>query len=101
MGMGCILACNGAGGVCPGGVCPGDGLSGGGVYHPLPKTATEAGGTHPTGMHSCLRVISFAPCSDRVSLVPLGVITINLSDMVLVHVTSTGSLMVAIRLPKY
>ena len=21
---------------------------------PLPETATEAGGTHPTGMHSCL-----------------------------------------------
>ena len=58
----------------------------GGVYHPLPKTATEAEGTHPTGMHSCLRAISFAPCSGRVSLVPLGVISINLSYMVLVHV---------------
>ena len=61
----------------------GKGLSWGGVYQPLPKTATEAGGTHPTGMHSCLRAISFAPCSDRVSLVPLGVISINLSYTVL------------------
>ena len=74
-GGGCILACNGArggfaqGGVCPMGVCPGSsypggvcsgGLPGGerglirgeGVHLPL-EMATEAGGTHPTRMHSC------------------------------------------------
>ena len=32
-------------------------FTGGGVY-PLPEMATEAGGTHPTGMHSCKLVMS-------------------------------------------
>ena len=39
----------------PGGVCSGaDACSGGGPGgDPPPWTATAAGGTHPTGMHSC------------------------------------------------
>ena len=28
------------------------------ISHPLRETATEAGGTHPTGMHSCHIVVS-------------------------------------------
>ena len=53
----------------PGGVVPGPGgLHGpgggwclvlGGPGGDPPKTATAAGGTHPTGMHSCLRSPSF------------------------------------------
>ena len=41
---------------CSQGVClapPGGGVGGGRVETP-PGTATAAGGTHPTGMHSCL-----------------------------------------------
>ena len=42
----------------PGGVPgPGRGVSapgGGGCLVETPRTATAAGGTHPTGMHSCL-----------------------------------------------
>ena len=50
MGRGCIPACNG-------GVCLGSGR-----YNPpppadTPQTATEAGGTHPTGIHSCLMLV--------------------------------------------
>ena len=43
----------------PGGVpAPGEGdaCSGGGVETP-PVTATAAGGTHPTGMHSCFDAV--------------------------------------------
>ena len=80
---GCIPACDWIGGVSPEGVCPGEGvclgvsardcLPGGclprgclpeGVCAgrclpeppgnpPPPEAATEAGGMHPTGMHSC------------------------------------------------
>ena len=54
---------SGPGGACSGGVPgPRGGACSGGVpggYHP--RTATATGGTHPTGMHSCLsRVISRA-----------------------------------------
>ena len=35
-----------------GGVC-----CGGGLVETPPGTATAAGGTHPTGMHSCLQYI--------------------------------------------
>ena len=38
----------------PGGVGPG-GIRGCLVETP-PRTATAAGGTHPTGMHSCIKV---------------------------------------------
>ena len=40
------------GAVCSGGVC----LVPGGACGDPPGTATAAGGTHPTGMHSCLLV---------------------------------------------
>ena len=41
-------------GVCSGGVpAPGEGGLLGGLME-TPRTATAAGGTHPTGMHSCL-----------------------------------------------
>ena len=59
-----IPSCNGHGvciSACNGGVClwaqgrmqttPGQTSLG---RHPLPEPATEAGGQHPTGMHSCL-----------------------------------------------
>ena len=67
----CISACNGAGrclpgvstqgGVCLGGVClsargvSAQGVSAGGCLppHPPTETATEAGSTQPTGIHSC------------------------------------------------
>ena len=58
---GCLAlggACSGgwvwSGGSGPGGVClvPGGGAGGD------PRTATAAGGTHPTGMHSCSLVCS-------------------------------------------
>ena len=39
----------GLGGVCSGEVC----LLPGGCLVETPGTATAAGGTHPTGMHSC------------------------------------------------
>ena len=44
--------------LAPGGACSSRGLlqqgsAPGGVWRP-PPTATAAGGTHPTGMHSCL-----------------------------------------------
>ena len=58
-GRGCL-----PGGVCPGlGVCPGGCLPEGicpGRHTLLPKTAIEAGGTHPTGMHSCFLMKLFA-----------------------------------------
>ena len=52
------------GGFCQRGVClstrgvsaqgvSAQGVSAGVVYHPLTETATEAGSTQPTGMHSC------------------------------------------------
>ena len=70
----CIPACNGAGGVCPG--LSAEGVSGqGGVYpgrclpHPQADTppppfemATEAGSTHPTGMHPCF-LLDFILCN--------------------------------------
>ena len=34
-------------------------LPGGGVWWRPPRTATAAGGTHPTGMHSCIMVHSY------------------------------------------
>ena len=38
-----------------GGLVPGGGWSlGEGAWWRPPRTATAAGGTHPTGMHSCL-----------------------------------------------
>ena len=42
---------------CSGGGC----LVRGGCGDP-PGTATAAGGTHPTGMHSCLRKVCVANC---------------------------------------
>ena len=51
--QGGCLVCRGVccrGVSAPGGVC-----SQGGWWRP-PRTATAAGGTHPTGMHSCLLV---------------------------------------------
>ena len=46
---GCLLG----GGSAPGGVP----AAGGSVEPPRKQTATVADGTHPTGMHSCLRMI--------------------------------------------
>ena len=50
----------------PGGAWSGEGVSapGGsapewGAWWRPPQTATAAGGTHPTGMHSCLRMRVF------------------------------------------
>ena len=37
----------------PGGSAPGGSAPGGAWWRP-PRTATAEGGTHPTGMHSCL-----------------------------------------------
>ena len=58
---GCAIpACLAAGGVCSRGVCSGGGcLLPGGVCRDPPRnqTATVADGTHPTGMHSCFRII--------------------------------------------
>ena len=46
------------GGVLPGGVLPWGGLLPGGMPGgDPPGTATAAGGTHPTGMHSCLLLV--------------------------------------------
>ena len=69
----CIPVCNWAWGVCPG--LSAQGVSGqGGVwpggYLPHPRQtppppqemATEAGGTHPTGMHSCF-LLDFILCN--------------------------------------
>ena len=39
----------------PGGGVPAPGMPGGDP----PQTATAAGGTHPTGMHSCLGLIFY------------------------------------------
>ena len=36
-----------------GGICSGGMSALGGAWWRPPKTATAAGGTHPTGMHSC------------------------------------------------
>ena len=55
------------GGVClvPGGPGPsGDGgclVPGAGVWRPPPGTATTAGDTHPSGMHSCVQCILILP----------------------------------------
>ena len=50
---GCLFpgGCLVPGGSDPGGV---PGSRRGLVENPSPRTATAAGGTHPTGMHSCL-----------------------------------------------
>ena len=45
-GGGCIPACNGQG-------CVYSSMQLGGVYH-SPEMAAEVGGTHPSGIHSCL-----------------------------------------------
>ena len=50
----------GQGACLPGGVClwegvPREGVPQGGVYH-TPQMATNTGGTHPTGMDSCLNI---------------------------------------------
>ena len=44
----------GGGGSAPGGICSRGGSAPGGVPGGPPGTSTAAGGTHPTGMHSCL-----------------------------------------------
>ena len=44
--------------VFPGGVYPGESVCPGGDVC-LPEIATEAGGTHPTGMHSCFTFCRF------------------------------------------
>ena len=54
----CQEFCPQAGGVCWGGACSGGAWSGGFLLRVVPGgdppgTATAAGGTHPTGMHSC------------------------------------------------
>ena len=62
---GCLLLGGGAsspgaapGGVpAPGGACCG-GSGPGGTWWRSPWTATAEGGTHPTGMHSCLTCIN-------------------------------------------
>ena len=59
LGGGCLLS----GGSGPGGVPGPEGclLPGRGVVHggDPPETATAAGSTHPTGMHSCFALSSF------------------------------------------
>ena len=50
---GCLLW-----GACSGGVpAPGGACSQGGVETPRKQTATVADGTHPTGMHSCYKIM--------------------------------------------
>ena len=50
-----MILFTGGGCLVPGGV-PGPGGSGpGGCLVETPQTATAAGGTHPTGMHSCCK----------------------------------------------
>ena len=52
--VGCV--CSGGGGSGPGGGMPGG---------DSPGTATAAGGTHPTGMHSCFsRTFTEKPCQS-------------------------------------
>ena len=58
---GCLVP----GGVCsrgeclvPGGCLAPEGVPGPGTGGDPPETATAAGGTHPTGMHSCYKCIS-------------------------------------------
>ena len=54
MGRGVYPSMQRAGGVCPGGVIDTSGQTPPGQILPPPtETATEAGGAHPTGMHSC------------------------------------------------
>ena len=69
---GCLLpeGCMVLEGVGPGGVCSRGGVCSGGVPGGDPRTATAAGGTHPTGMHSCLICISFMAYSDRIWIGP-------------------------------
>ena len=37
-------------------------MAGGHTWKEVGETATEADGTHPTGMHSCLLIWFKAPC---------------------------------------
>ena len=56
---GCLVPgrVSGLGGVCSGGGLLRGGLLRGGVPGGDPSgTATAAGGTHPTGMHSCFKI---------------------------------------------
>ena len=41
-----------------GGPGPGGGMVRGGAWWRPPRTATAAGGTHPTGMYSCSLILS-------------------------------------------
>ena len=50
----CSRGCLVWGGSAPGGVYAPGGTCSGGCLVETPRTATAAGGTHPTGMHSCL-----------------------------------------------
>ena len=47
------------GGFGPGGSGPGGGACSRGCLVETPQTSTAAGGTHPTGMHSCLSYICY------------------------------------------
>ena len=50
-----IPVCNGQGGVCQHAMgVSASGSRGWGYQADTPQTTTEAGGTHPTGMHSCI-----------------------------------------------
>ena len=60
--------CAWLGGMCGWGACMAGGMHGGGMrgMHPLPPADTTStaygqpsGGTHPTGMHSCFKLITF------------------------------------------
>ena len=54
-GLGQGGACSGGGVWSQGGACSvGGACSMGGAWWRPPRTATAAGSTHPTGMHSCL-----------------------------------------------
>ena len=61
VGFVCPWEVSSQGSVCLGGVCPG------GVYHThTPEMATEAGATHPIGLHSCFNSFqcSYTPNED-------------------------------------
>ena len=64
---GCLVWCLVPGGCAPGGVPGPGGSAPRGVPGGDPQTATAAGGTHPTGMHSCVNDHNFM-CNDRISL---------------------------------
>ena len=56
---GCLVPGGGlvlGGCLLPGSPAPGSLVQGGAWWRP-PRTATAAGGTHPTGMHSCLKFL--------------------------------------------